>query len=141
MPEIKNKSMEKKYSNMEDLKKNNPFLVPEGYMEGLTAQIMSQLPEKETPKETPKEKPKSQTVYSRMRPWFYAAAVFVGLCFFANTYIDFERNNSIETSDMWSDGDLSDVALSAQASDEDFFEYVEAQYSVYMLEAEMEDFE
>ena len=39
-------SMKKVNDNLDKLKGENPFKVPEGYMEGLTDLIMSQLPEK-----------------------------------------------------------------------------------------------
>ena len=51
--------------------KRNPFTVPEGYFEQLTAQVMDQLPEK---------KPAKVAVMKRIRPWLYAAAcVCVGV--------------------------------------------------------------
>ena len=37
--------MKTEQNNLDRLKGKNPFTVPEGYMEGLTANIMSQLPE------------------------------------------------------------------------------------------------
>ena len=37
--------------NIEDGKKKNPFRMPEGYMEGLTDQIMARLPERPQQKE------------------------------------------------------------------------------------------
>ena len=36
--------MKTEQNNLDRLKGKNPFTVPEGYMEGLTANIMSQLP-------------------------------------------------------------------------------------------------
>ena len=43
--------MKTERNNLDHFKGKNPFTVPEGYMEGLTANIMSRLPEK-----SPKEK-------------------------------------------------------------------------------------
>ncbi|MDR2791128.1 MAG: hypothetical protein LBB27_00065 [Tannerellaceae bacterium] len=55
----------------------NPFRVPEGYFEGLSARIMDGLPERH-PVVTP-----SVTRWQRALPWLYLAAVFTGLivCF------------------------------------------------------------
>ena len=54
------------------LGKKNPFTVPEGYFEQLTAQVMEKLPEKEHQTKT--------AVIKQLRPWLYAAAcVCVGL--------------------------------------------------------------
>ena len=43
----------------------NPFSVPEGYFEQLTAQVMERLPEK---------KPAKVATMKHLRPWLYAAA-------------------------------------------------------------------
>lgn len=46
--------MKTEQNNLDRLKGKNPFTVPKGYMEGLTANIMSQLPEREPEKEAKK---------------------------------------------------------------------------------------
>ena len=43
--------MKTEQNNLDRFKGKNPFTVPDGYMEGLTANIMSQLPEKTPEKE------------------------------------------------------------------------------------------
>ena len=40
--------MKTEQNNLGHLKGKNPFIVPEGYMEGLTANIMIHIPEKVT---------------------------------------------------------------------------------------------
>ncbi len=52
----------------------NPFRVPEGYFEGLTSDIMNKLPEKEKPAFVQKE----PTMWSKVKPWLYMAAMFAG---------------------------------------------------------------
>ena len=52
----------------------NPFRVPEGYFENLTSEVMNRLPEKE--KVIVKEK--VPTMWDRVKPWAYMAAMFVG---------------------------------------------------------------
>ncbi len=52
----------------------NPFRVPDGYFENLTSEVMSRLPEKEKTIETQQE----PTTWTRVRPWLYMAAMFVG---------------------------------------------------------------
>lgn len=69
--------MKTEQNNLDRLKGKNPFTVPEGYMEGLTANIMSQLPERE-----PEEEVKKVSLMDRVRPWLYMAAVFAGLGLF-----------------------------------------------------------
>lgn len=54
--------MKTEQNNLDRLKGKNPFTVPEGYMEGLTANIMSQLPERE-PEEEVKRSCSSLVIY------------------------------------------------------------------------------
>ena len=59
---------------LKKLGKENSFKVPEGYFENLTSEVMNKLPEKE--KVTLKEEPVS--TWTRLKPLFYMAAMFVG---------------------------------------------------------------
>lgn len=52
----------------------NSFRVPEGYFEGLTSDIMNKLPEKEKPAFVQKE----LTMWDKVKPWLYMAAMFAG---------------------------------------------------------------
>lgn len=52
----------------------NPFTVPDGYFEGLTSEIMAKLPEQEKSSFIIKE----PTLWERMKPWVYMAAMFAG---------------------------------------------------------------
>ena len=52
----------------------NPFTVPEGYFENLTSEVMNRLPEKEKTEFSVKK----VTLWDRMKPWAYMAAMFAG---------------------------------------------------------------
>ena len=52
----------------------NPFRVPDHYFEEVTQEIMSRLPEKE-PMPTMAE----PTLWERVKPWVYMAAMFCGI--------------------------------------------------------------
>ena len=55
----------------------NPFMVPEGYFDNFSKELMNKLPEKEqtsAPQET-------ITTWQRIKPWIYMAAMFCGLMF------------------------------------------------------------
>ncbi len=65
----KEEDMLKKYG------KGNPFKVPENYFENFTEELMGRLPEKEAVQ----EEPAKVTVWSRVRPWIYMAAMFTGM--------------------------------------------------------------
>lgn len=54
----------------------NPFRVPDGYFDSLTAEVMKNLP----------EEPK-QGLLVRLRPWMYAAACLVAVVFTATLYL------------------------------------------------------
>ena len=52
----------------------NPFKVPDGYFEQLTSEIMTKLPEKEKVDFTFKQ----PTLWDKVKPWCYMAAMFIG---------------------------------------------------------------
>lgn len=52
----------------------NSFRVPDGYFENLTSEIMNRLPEKEKPTFEKRE----STMWEKIKPWTYMAAMFVG---------------------------------------------------------------
>ncbi|MCD8165017.1 MAG: hypothetical protein LUE93_02095, partial [Bacteroides sp.] len=56
--------------------KGNPFKVPENYFHNLTEEVMAKLPEK---KSVPVEEFVKVTLWTRVRPWIYMAAVFAGM--------------------------------------------------------------
>lgn len=58
----------------------NPFQVPEGYFERFTEELMQQLPE-EAPQETVKI-----SMWQRVKPWLYMAAMFAGIIFSARMF-------------------------------------------------------
>ena len=54
--------------------RENAFHVPEGYFESFTSEVMNRLPEKEKSAFEKKE----VTMWERVKPWVYMAAMFVG---------------------------------------------------------------
>ena len=64
--------MDKKQKKIDELRGKQPFRVPEGYMENLVDQVMSQIPEKNT------DVPVRISLVERVRPWLYLAAFFAG---------------------------------------------------------------
>lgn len=131
--------MKKKKNNLEDLKKTNPFKVPTGYMESLTDQIMSQLPEK------PREEAKQITLMDRVRPWLYMAAVFAGLLLFFKAIIGLPGldGNDSNVDSLLVHTNTPESALQAiyaedeYTEDEEYLDYIEAQYANYILAEEM----
>lgn len=80
----------------ERLGRKNPFRVPEGYFDSLTAEVMSRLPEQDSRAETgaavqsgQSQKQPEQARQSRLvsiRPWLYAAACLFVALFTAAVY-------------------------------------------------------
>jgi hypothetical protein len=130
--------METKQTKLDELKGRNPFQVPDGYLKGLTGQIMNQLPEK------PHEKPRVISLYDRIRPWLYLAAVFAGLMILFRVFnLPFagERNPSPDES-LYVQLAPSEGLLSVLSEeDEDFLEYLETDYYNDVFTEEMEKIE
>lgn len=59
---------------MKKIGKENPFKVPEGYFDQLVPGVMEKLPEKEKLS----EKEAEVTTWTKLKPLFYMAAMFVG---------------------------------------------------------------
>ena len=57
--------------------KENPFRTPEGYFEHFHDQLMNSLPEPELTKVQPSQ----VTLFTRIKPWLYMAAMFISTVF------------------------------------------------------------
>lgn len=124
--------MKDERNNLERLKGKNPFSVPEGYLEGLTTQIMSSLPEKPH-----KEIPLRVSLIERVRPWLYMAAVFAGLGLFFKAILTILPVGESTASDtLLVKTEISADSLSTveeTEEDEEYLEFIEAQYTHYLL--------
>ena len=95
-----------------EIKKENPFKVPDGYFENLTSQIMSNLPET-------KPATKAATIWGRVKPWAYVAAMFAVVALAANVFIGSQGRSS----------ETNTLDLTSAAEIEDFYNYYEDQYT------------
>lgn len=66
----------------------NPFTVPEGYFEHFTEQLMEKLPEREM-QPAPK-----LTLWTRVKPWVYMAAMFCGLMLSVRMFVGEKQSQS-----------------------------------------------
>lgn len=128
--------MEKEQNNLDRFKGKNPFTVPKGYMEDLTANIMCQLPEK------PQAEVKKISMMDRVRPWLYMAAVFAGLGLFFKAIVAFdsEKGQSDNLIVQSQDASAAKTAI-LEVEDEEYLEYLEAQYTDYLLAEELGNYE
>lgn len=66
----------------------NPFTVPEGYFADFTEQLMDKLPEREI-QPAPK-----LTLWTRVKPWVYMAAMFCGLMLSVRMFVGEKSDQS-----------------------------------------------
>ena len=131
-----------KNSKLDVLKGKQPFRVPEGYMAGLTNQIMDRLPK--LPKE---EEPQSVSLMDRIRPWLYLAAVFIGMGLFFRIIVDADKSvNQASVDSLLVQSEVSEAAIEAidadmSAEDADYLEYIEDQYNDYLFQESLTDLE
>lgn len=116
--------MEAKMSKLDEIEKRNPFTVPEDFFQNLSDEIMNCLPEK---KMTVRKK---VTMWKKIEPWVYMAAMFIGAFFIIqsiqNSVGNKEKNqtNSVAAIDMPTNESLwSNI----QISEEEFYQYIEEQ--------------
>lgn len=121
------KVMAKKIKHLEEIGTNNPFKVPEGYFEGLTNQIMEQLPEKYEQEIAP------VSLWQRVKPWVYMAAMFAGIALMIKTFVGSPDSNK-------------GLNLTSSVDIEEFYSYYEDQFasiayheSLYLDELYIED--
>ena len=103
---------------IDNLKDRQPFLVPERFFEDFTENFMCSLPQK-TASES-----KVISFFSRIKPWLYLAAVFIGLIIFFNVY-----NKVYNISKDDNKGIFSSVKVDFEEMDDaDFLDYIEDMY-------------
>lgn len=125
--------MKTEQNNLDSFKGKNPFLVPEGYLEGLTANVMGQLPDK-----SPEEEVKKISLMDRVRPWIYMAAIFAGMGLFFKVLVGSDKDTSQRESLLVKTDVSSNLVTPLQASeDEEYLEYLEDRYAGYALDEAM----
>lgn len=125
--------------NLNNIPKENPFRVPEGYMEGLTARIMKQIPKEEPQIEHP-----DVSLMDKIRPILYLAAMFAGLGLFfkAIAYFDNNPNNEAIASDTLLVGtelpeETQFTLQETYDEDEEYLAYIENQYANALMQEEL----
>ncbi|MDR2498110.1 MAG: hypothetical protein LBD28_01575 [Tannerellaceae bacterium] len=124
--------MKKGMNTLEELKGKNPFRMPEGYIEDFTRNMIDQLPKKTF------EEPAKISWKDRILPWVYLAAAIAGLGLFFNVL----NRNGESKSTAKDNYILSSEAPDRAASDDteeadDYLDYLETQYTNYLLAEEL----
>ena len=82
----------------------NPFKVPEKYFENFTKDLMEKLPEKETAAAI------KVTMWDRVKPWFYMAAMFAGLMLTFKMFQDISDRAQNKTENTFANIEASDIS-------------------------------
>lgn len=120
--------MKAKISKLEEIDKaENPFKVPENYFALLNEEIMSRLPEKEY------VAPPPVTLWDKVKPWVYMAAMFIGIYITINYLTsDIDKKQLITeqsaTSETISELETVDNYWSTvNVTEEEFYQFLEEQ--------------
>ena len=109
----------------EKMGSRNPFTVPEGYFDQLTAQIISQLPDEQT--DSSKPAPARVAVIRRLRPLLYAAACLAiaifGVTIYLNKNIADDQLHLAQQQEatIYSDAYIDEAADYAMLDNEDIY--------------------
>lgn len=126
--------MEAKDNKLENMRKENPFRVPDGYFEGFTARMMEQIPDDE-----PQFEDNKVTMWDRVRPIFYLAAMFAGLglfskqSFFDNSDKLSNQADSLLVSTQNSTYMADESEYDFENEENEYLQYLEDQYTEALI--------
>ena len=95
----------------------NPFQVPDGYFDSLTAKVMQRLP----------EQPK-RSLMVKLRPWMYAAACIVAVLFTATVYFFPSADTQQQMATATVDSYIDDAADYMMADNLDIYACLTTEY-------------
>ena len=104
------------------LQGREPFKVPENFFEDFTKEIMEKLPEQEICEEP------EITLWTKIKPWLYMAAMFVGIMLSVRIFVGNPQHNKIEqlaaTLNEASDEYVDEIADRTLMDDYTLYEYL-----------------
>lgn len=107
-------------NNISESQNHKPsgFQVPEGYFESFTERMMAQLPDKK------EEEVYAPTLWQRIRPWAYMAAMFMGISLMVRLFTGLgSASDSVDLSSP--DSTLSmEMVNEAMSEDDELMRYV-----------------
>ena len=101
-------------------RKRNPFKVPDNYFARLNEEIMNHLPEKEI------VPPQTVSLWEKVKPWVYMAAMFVGL-YITIQFLTKQADNGNVASRQSVVQIQESYWSTVQVTEEEFYEYLEEQ--------------
>jgi hypothetical protein len=122
--------MKQNDNKLKTIAKIDPFKVPEGYFEVFVVDIMSKLPER------PAENPKVISLWEKVKPGIYMAAMFAGIALMLNLFVGKPGNRQDSVSMYASEG----LNLNSSNDIEDFYRYYEDELTKIMYDDAMASF-
>ncbi len=111
--------MDTKKSQLNKIGKTNSFKVPEGYFEHFSEDLMSQLPERTV------EEPQTLTLWDKLKPWAYMAAMFVGIMLMFKVF-----SGSPKESGLAQNSTEKGIEVVSDHEVDDFYTYYEDQAAI-----------
>jgi hypothetical protein len=113
--------MKSHFNKLEEIdRKRNPFKVPDNYFARLNEEIMNHLPEKEI------VPPQTVSLWEKVKPWVYMAAMFVGL-YITIQFLTKQADNGNVASRQSVVQIQESYWSTVQVTEEEFYEYLEEQ--------------
>lgn len=117
--------MKTKFNKLQEVDKGNPFSVPENYFAQFNEEIMNRLPEKEY------IPPQTVSLWDRVKPWVYMAAMFVGLYITIN-FLTKNADESLTSRQeaaavIATDAPVDSYWSNVHITEEEFYQYLEEQ--------------
>jgi hypothetical protein len=122
--------MKKKDTELDKIRKTDPFKVPEGYFEDFVVNMMTQLPE------LPIEKPRITNLWEKVKPYIYMAALFAGISLMVSLF----TRESDHQQDIINICASEGLKLSSSNDIDDFYIYYEEELLKVMYDDTMADF-
>lgn len=101
----------------------NPFSVPDRYFEDFTHELMSKLPEKE-----PMLPVAEPTLWQRVKPWVYMAAMFCGIMLSVRIFVGEPQRDdfpiSLIEAEMLTEDEWEIMMRRTLMDDYEFYEYL-----------------
>lgn len=113
--------MKSHFNKLEEIdRKRNPFKVPDNYFARLNEEIMNHLPEKEI------VPPRTVSLWEKVKPWVYMAAMFVGL-YITIQFLTRQADNGNVASRQSVVQNQESYWSTVQVTEEEFYQYLEEQ--------------
>ncbi len=116
--------MKTNIKKLEEIRKENPFKVPENYFEHFNREIMNCLPEKDF------VAPRTVSLWDKVKPWVYMAAMFLGLYFtiqFLTTKTGTQQNPAAALQQPLIAPQAGQYWSNASVTEDEFYQYLEDQ--------------